>query len=157
MKSLYNYLMVFLVLMNVVLIYQNYNLPKDIRMAITGSTVDGGMGSDITTVYIADKLYKRNNLLYFDGTALGDGYKILSKFDYNPKYPDELMAGYMTPFGSDKNGAVYYLWSQFEIKNGEQVDGWFMPIDGNWQHKTDYLPMLVPIVERKKSDIMGIN
>lgn len=148
MKELNNYLSPILILLIIILSYQLYNLPSKINNSING---DGNnVSNDTVIINKPDNLVKRNELFYFNGKIINNGVKIIKKFEYDPMYPEEFLNGYIN-LAQSKTGGKYYIWSPFKGYNNDKLDGWFISMTGNWQSGEDYIPIIIPIVERDKN------
>lgn len=140
-KEINNYLIPFLVVLNIVIIVQFQTLPNRITKAINPNSCK----KDTIIKVVSDNLPKKQNFVYFEGKMLKN-FKIDDNYQYSPKYPQEFWDGYLILCESIKGGK-YYIWSKNKSEMCD-IKGWFITIDGNWQDDKDYLSCLIPVVEK---------
>lgn len=153
MKKLYDLLIPIVIITNISLLYFINKLPEKLTTEITKSL--NIPVKDTVIVNTPDKLIKKGSMVYFSGETINEGVKLSDRFQYNPNYPNEFWDGYLT-LCEFSSGSKYFVWSNFLPKKGEKLDGWFVSIDGTWQNEDDFLPVLIPVVEREKKEIFEV-
>jgi len=141
----------FLLVTNIVLIYQINKLPSEMAK-IAGKPAE--VKKDTVVKTITAKLQNSKNFIYFQGKIIGESFKMKDSYTYNIKYPSEVYEGFLTHVVANDNGE-YFVWSKSEINKStlsKEFKGWFFT-DGlasfQLNDEKKYLQLLYPVVEKK--------
>lgn len=152
LSKLSAFLFPFLLVTNIVLIFQIRTLPKQIGEVMEKNKQV--IKKDTLIKTITPQLPTKGSFIYFSGEIKGDCFKITEQFDYDPSYPNEIYNGYLT-YVKSNDDAEYYIWSKNKIDKSKlptQLKGWFVTDNlSTFQlnNQKKYLQVLYPIIEHK--------
>lgn len=152
-KIISEYLIVALVITNVMMLISMQKLPNRIKDAVNYNNYHpDSTKKDTIKNIITPSLETKDDMVYFEGYVIEDGFKISEKFEYDPDLPVEIFKGYITLVESNRGGR-YYIWSKNKIlkSNLSELKGWFIPGNDKYEYESKkFYQIIFPIVKKEK-------